>query len=198
MRINTLKSSRDKVVKQLQGEGWRLLSPAESAAVFEAAAAKGPDAGLALIPRDAFGEDPLVGGLLFFRPGTNLHGHPLVKSGALISQDRASCLSAVCLLPMPAGNETHAMDATSAPGNKTTHVAALIGRGPHAKVFAFDRDPESEPLARCTTPLSSCCVVAWLPCAGFKTLQRMVRAAGATHVQCTLSDFRKVDPQDKR
>lgn len=43
-------------------------------------------------------EDPHIPGLLALPPGTDLHAHPLVQSGALVLQDKASCFSAQALL----------------------------------------------------------------------------------------------------
>ncbi|CAN8096559.1 unnamed protein product [Discula destructiva] len=46
------------------------------------------------------------------------------KSGAIILQDKASCFPAYLLDPQPADGD--AIDGCAAPGNKTTHVAAII------------------------------------------------------------------------
>ena len=74
-------------------------------------------------------------GLLRLPPRANLHGHPLVRSGAIIPQDRASCLPAVALAPPPGAR---VIDSCAAPGNKTTQLAALVGA--HGKVYAFERN----------------------------------------------------------
>jgi putative methyltransferase len=67
--------------------------------------------------------DALVPYVLELAPGCDLHADPLVVRGALILQDKASCLPAAALAP-----PRHAVcvDACAAPGNKTTHLAALI------------------------------------------------------------------------
>ena len=79
--------------------------------------------------------DPLIPELLVFPPNTSLHDHPLVHTGALVLQSKASCMPARALAPTPGWS---VLDACAAPGNKTTHVAALVGS--KGKVFAYDKD----------------------------------------------------------
>jgi putative methyltransferase len=121
--------------------------------------------------------DPLLPELLLFPPGTDLHAHPLVRSGALILQSRASCLPARALAPKPGWT---VLDACAAPGNKTTHLAALVGGGAaadsknkkQARVLAFDRDPRR-----------------------LELLRRNVERAGASSiVRAERADFLALDP----
>ena len=83
--------------------------------------------------------DTLLPELLVFPPGSDLHDHPLVESGALILQSKASCMPARALAPRPGWR---VLDACAAPGNKTTHVAALVAQTKTKKgsVVAFDKD----------------------------------------------------------
>ncbi|DBA04206.1 TPA: hypothetical protein N0F65_004314 [Lagenidium giganteum] len=90
--------------------------------------------------------DPHVRDLLMLKPGTELHKHPLVVSGKLILQDKASCFPAFILHGEhedSADNLGDVIDACAAPGNKTSHAAMLLKqkRIDEAKcnVFAFDR-----------------------------------------------------------
>lgn len=73
--------------------------------------------------RKTFCMDPHIPDLLVFAPGTDLHDHQLVNEGKLILQDKASCFPAVAMWP-EAG--WHVLDGTAAPGNKTSHVAAIL------------------------------------------------------------------------
>ena len=77
--------------------------------------------------------DSLLPDLLSFPPGTDLHDHPLVASGALVLQSKASCMPAHALAPRPGWA---VVDGCAAPGNKTTHLAALMGNS--GAVFAFE------------------------------------------------------------
>ena len=57
------------------------------------------------------------------------------KTGKIILQDKASCFPAIVLAP-PSSERAVVIDATAAPGNKTSHLSALMcGKG---KVMPFD------------------------------------------------------------
>jgi putative methyltransferase len=71
--------------------------------------------------------DGLLPDLLTFPPGTDLHDHPLVSSGALLLQSKASCMTAAALAP---ARGWRVLDACAAPGNKTTQLAALVAPDP--------------------------------------------------------------------
>ena len=89
-----------------------------------------------------FEDDDLLDEVMRF-PGAlagEFHGgHALVASGECILMDKASCFPAKALLgDLPSDWRGDVLDACAAPGNKTTHAAALLaGRG---LVFALDRD----------------------------------------------------------
>ncbi|XP_073890779.1 28S rRNA (cytosine-C(5))-methyltransferase isoform X6 [Macaca fascicularis] len=75
----------------------------------------------------------------------------------LCSARQASCLPAMLLNPPPG---SHVIDACAAPGNKTSHLAALLKN--QGKIFAFDLDAKR--LASMATLLAragiSCCELA--------------------------------------
>jgi putative methyltransferase len=87
--------------------------------------------------------DAHVPDLLVLPPGTSLHGHQLVTSGKVVLQDKSSCFSALCLIH--GSNqflEGDYLDACAAPGNKTSHLVALIAQRSQTTnntVFALDR-----------------------------------------------------------
>ncbi|KAJ1452869.1 S-adenosyl-L-methionine-dependent methyltransferase [Pelagophyceae sp. CCMP2097] len=97
-------------------------------------------------------------------------GHDLVISGRVVLQDKASCFSAAALFEdVPLEWRGDVLDACAAPGNKTTHAAALLaGRG---AVVALDRDARRLALLR----------------------KRVDQAGGAKIVEARLDDFLTVD-----
>ena len=108
--------------------------------------------------------DAHVPDLLVMSPETSskLFSHPLVTEGKVVFQDKSSCFPALSLIQGNGSADTFwqncyasnkdgcvdVVDACAAPGNKTTHLAALLQDQlnstsvPNAtsKVFALDRD----------------------------------------------------------
>lgn len=76
-------------------------------------------------------------------PGSDLHSHALVRNGNVVLQSFSSCIPASVLDPEP---HWHVIDACAAPGNKTTHLAAIMSHkakstsDARGKVFGFDKD----------------------------------------------------------
>jgi putative methyltransferase len=73
-----------------------------------------------------FTRDAHVENLLLFPPGARLVETGEYSDGRLILQDKASCFPAVVLAP-PSHPMSVIIDATAAPGNKTSHLSALMG-----------------------------------------------------------------------
>ncbi|KAL6502042.1 putative 28S rRNA (cytosine-C(5))-methyltransferase [Orobanche gracilis] len=114
--------------------------------------------------------DDMVPDLLILPPGADLHKNPLVVNGSIFLQGKASSMAAVALEPKP-GWEV--IDACSAPGNKTVHLASLMkGKG---KIVACELDKER-----------------------VKRLKYTVELSGATSldVEVRHGDFLKLDPKD--
>lgn len=72
-----------------------------------------------------FAIDEHIPNLLAFAPQVSFQDNPLYKAGKLILQDKASCFPAVILAPT-SGDDSFIIDATAAPGNKTSHLSALM------------------------------------------------------------------------
>ncbi|KAL5388084.1 hypothetical protein DPSP01_003077 [Paraphaeosphaeria sporulosa] len=87
-------------------------------------------------------EDPHIPNLLALPPKVDLSKSEAYARGAIILQDKASCFPAYLLDVGP--DDGDAIDGCAAPGNKTTHLAAMVSqRNSHAKrpkVFAYERD----------------------------------------------------------
>uniref|UniRef100_A0A452UC78 NOP2/Sun RNA methyltransferase 5 n=1 Tax=Ursus maritimus TaxID=29073 RepID=A0A452UC78_URSMA len=145
VRVNTLKTNSDDAVDYFKRQGFSYQGRASSLEDLRALKGK------------CFFLDPLLPELLVFPAQTDLHDHPLYRAGHLILQDKASCLPAMLLAPPPG---SHVIDACAAPGNKTSHLAALLKN--QGKIFAFDLDAGR--LASMATLLAragvSCCELA--------------------------------------
>ncbi|XP_053069196.1 28S rRNA (cytosine-C(5))-methyltransferase isoform X3 [Acinonyx jubatus] len=153
VRVNTLKTCCDDAVDYFKRQGFSYQGRASSLEDLRALKGK------------CFLLDPLLPELLVFPAQTDLHDHPLYQAGHLILQDKpracsacqASCLPAMLLAPPPG---SHVIDACAAPGNKTSHLAALLKN--QGKIFAFDLDAGR--LASMATLLAragvSCCELA--------------------------------------
>ncbi len=71
--------------------------------------------------------DNNIPSLLAISPSVDLSKSDAYKSGSIIFQDKASCFPAHLLDPLPSDGDI--IDTCSAPGNKTSHIAAiLLGR----------------------------------------------------------------------
>ncbi|ETW02338.1 hypothetical protein H310_05875, partial [Aphanomyces invadans] len=96
--------------------------------------------------------------LLVLPPGTNLHGHPLIKKGCLFVQDLASCLPVACVAAQAMDHDV-AIDTCAAPGNKTTQLAARLALGKpksrRVQVVAFERAPARAKSLRATVDKAS-------------------------------------------
>ncbi len=87
-------------------------------------------------------QDPNIPNLLALPSKIDLSRSIAYTKGQIIFQDKASCFPAYLLDPQP--DDGDVIDATAAPGNKTTHLAAIVSDrkqpGEKQKVIAFERD----------------------------------------------------------
>ncbi|KAL9054535.1 MAG: hypothetical protein Q9162_004091 [Coniocarpon cinnabarinum] len=163
VRINTLKTSLDHELRDGIFKGWKQLQSIKN---LNSARSMPNDNAL------GFAVDDHVPNLIATPPGTDLTGTSAYKEGRIILQDKASCFPALLLNPGTSSGSDDILDACAAPGNKTTHLAALCDearannssnlttnhrsiRG--GTIFAVERDPERA-----------------------KTLESMVATAGAS------------------
>uniref|UniRef100_G3RI68 SAM-dependent MTase RsmB/NOP-type domain-containing protein n=1 Tax=Gorilla gorilla gorilla TaxID=9595 RepID=G3RI68_GORGO len=158
VRVNTLKTCSDDVVDYFKRQGFSYQGRASS--LDDLRALKGKH----------FLLDSLMPELLVFPAQTDLHEHPLYRAGHLILQDRASCLPAMLLDPPPG---SHVIDACAAPGNKTSHLAALLKN--QGKIFAFDLDAKR-----------------------LASMATLLARAGVSCCELAEEDFRAVSPSDPR
>ena len=87
-------------------------------------------------PLRNFTRDAHVNNLLLFPPQARLTDTSEYSDGRLILQDKASCFPAVVLDP-PSYPGSVIIDATAAPGNKTSHLSALMGNQGKVQGSAF-------------------------------------------------------------
>lgn len=121
--------------------------------------------------------DPHVPNLLAISPGMEFAKVEAYTAGKIILQDKASCFPAYLLDPRSEDGDV--IDACSAPGNKTTHLAAILhGHRPGFEdapqtIYAFEKDPRRA-----------------------QTLEKMVKIAGSKDVTRIGfgQDFLQVDP----
>ncbi len=133
VRVNTLKISVPDAITKLQAGGLEIASIPEVFAMQRNG------------PKKAFAIDNTLNDVLVFPPGTDLHDHPMVISSELRMQDKASCFPAH-VLAAGVPPIKFALDACSAPGNKTTHLSALMnGEG---KLLAAELDNDRANLLR--------------------------------------------------
>lgn len=156
VRVNTLKTTLEDVIDYLKREG------------FSYQGTPGRLEDLDRLSGKMFLCDLHLKDLLVFSGKTDFHDHFLYKAGHIILQDKASCLPAFLLNP-PVGS--HVIDACAAPGNKTSHLAAIMKN--KGKLFAFDLDAKR-----------------------LSTMSTLLLRAGVTCQQLANQDFLKVDPQN--
>ncbi|TFK27172.1 S-adenosyl-L-methionine-dependent methyltransferase [Coprinopsis marcescibilis] len=152
VRVNTSLWSTEDAIQYYLSRGFTLSNPMDSS--------KG------------FTQDAHIPDLLAFAPSTSFADDHAYLGGKVILQDKASCFPAVVLAPPPTENSI-VIDATAAPGNKTSHLSALMKN--KGKLYAFERDRKR-----------------------YGTLQKMLATAKCQNVIPTNADFLTVNPEDDK
>ncbi|WWC63282.1 uncharacterized protein I303_105882 [Kwoniella dejecticola CBS 10117] len=118
-------------------------------------------------------EDEHLGEVLFVFNGATTWWNKSrwYEDGGIILQDKASCMPAKVLMWAWEDDEGECIDATAAPGNKTSYVSALMGN--KGILHAFERSPNR-----------------------YKTLTRMLEKAHCKNVKAQRADFLESDPKD--
>ncbi|XP_069470880.1 28S rRNA (cytosine-C(5))-methyltransferase isoform X2 [Ambystoma mexicanum] len=158
VRVNSLKTNMEDAIDFFKRQGYAYLGRASSLQDLSRLSGK------------QFLMDLHLPDILVFPPRTDFHTNYLYTAGHIILQDKASSLPAFLLDP-PSGS--HIIDACAAPGNKTSHLAALLKN--KGKIFAFDLDTKR-----------------------LATMGTLLLRAGVTCHQLANEDFLKVDPKDPK
>ncbi|TLS27642.1 hypothetical protein PpBr36_05212 [Pyricularia pennisetigena] len=141
VRVNTLRSS---LAEQLETTFFRFSKVDSVLDVVTKGAGGGAGSSANRIYLDEH-----VPNLVAISPGSDITKTEAYKSGAIILQDKASCFPAYLLDPRPQDGDV--IDACAAPGNKTTHAAAVLeeyraaagvkeSKGFRPTVHAFEKD----------------------------------------------------------
>jgi putative methyltransferase len=117
-------------------------------------------------------QDETFSFLLKVNSKMNLSRDEFYLNGKVVFQDKACCFSAHVLL-QNSGDWTNVsvIDATAAPGNKTSHLAMIMGN--KGRIYAFERDAKR-----------------------FKLLECMLKKAGVENTISFNKDFLTVHPHE--
>jgi len=132
--------------------------------------------------------DEHIPNLIALPPGTDVTRSPAYLHGDIILQDKASCFSAYLLNPSLTDGDL--LDACAAPGNKTTHLAAILHGAKATSPSASPADPIQTIYA---------CERDKLRAATLAKMTAIANPDGHAHFSCLLGqDFLRLSPQDAR
>ncbi|KAK6353191.1 hypothetical protein TWF696_005177 [Orbilia brochopaga] len=154
IRVNTLKSSLDEVLRSPTFREFDEASGMTDLFFFNT------------VQKHYHRRARLLPDIFAIHPSHDVVSSELYKTGAIILQSAASCLPAIMLNP-PVGATV--VDGCAAPGNKTTHLAALVGST--GRVFAVERDRRrAEVLEKMTAKAGAEGIVRVLKATDFTTI----------------------------
>ncbi|CAB4440544.1 unnamed protein product [Rhizophagus irregularis] len=155
VRVNTLKTTVEEVIEHFQSEGYVLEEPIKI---------------LNNLSPKTIRKDFHLSDLLVLPPNTDLHNHILYLSGKIILQDKASCFPSYICSP---SINSYVIDACAAPGNKTSHLSAVMKNT--GKIWAFDLDKKR-----------------------LRLLEKLTQKAGCKNIEAIHKSFLDVNPLDER
>ncbi|KAK6497371.1 hypothetical protein TWF481_011780 [Arthrobotrys musiformis] len=123
IRVNTLKMTLEESLSSPMFSAFEEVSGMSDMFFFD------------IVRKYYYPKAELLPNIFAIHPSHDVTSSELYKSGKIILQSASSCLPAIMLDP-PMGSTV--VDGCAAPGNKTTHLAALVGDS--GKVFAVERD----------------------------------------------------------
>ena len=150
LRVNTLKSNFNTMIDYFKSKGFSVGENLKS------------------IEENTFLIDKDIQNLLIFNNQLDMHKDPNYLNGHVIFQDKSSCIPAEVLHPP---TNSVVIDACAAPGNKTSHLAALMQNT--GRIYAFDMDENR-----------------------LQLMKKMINRAGVTNCTTKHCDFLKVSPSE--
>ena len=153
IRVNSLKTSSEVVYQHFLKKGFKFVQPQQ-----------------VVTQKKCISKDNHLENLFLLHSSTDLHDDSMYKDGSILFQDKASCFPAFLLNPE---ENSMVIDATAAPGNKTSHLSAIMKNT--GTIYAFEKDFKR-----------------------FNTLKRMTDNAGCKNIIAENMDFLKVDPKSSR
>lgn len=163
IRFNTIMIKKTEAKEYLEREGWKLIENTFETYDEYIEAVKNLD-------DESYLADYHIKNLFAF-PSTSRKywaNNEMVQEGKFLLQDKASCLPTYLLDPP---HKSTVLDMCSAPGTKTTHLAAIMKN--KGKIFAVEMNPKR-----------------------YETLVEMVQGTNATIVQTINRDVLEVKDED--
>jgi putative methyltransferase len=163
VRLNTLLLKKAEAMEYFEREGWRLIENTFETYDDFLEAVKNLD-------DESFIADFHIKNLFVFPSSSKKHfaSNELAAEGKLLLQDKASCLPSFLLDPP---HKSTVLDMCAAPGNKTTHLAAIMKN--KGKIYAIEMNARR-----------------------FTTLSEMVEGTNATVIQPMNRDVLEIKDED--
>ncbi|OIR57912.1 MAG: rRNA m(5)C methyltransferase RCM1 [Amphiamblys sp. WSBS2006] len=159
LRVNTLRTTRKEAIARLQESGYCFIDTGDETGQ---AAQKNRNKKTFYIDKD-------IPNLLVFPSRVDLSENELYKTGHLVFQQKSSCFPALAL---GVSGKATVIDACAAPGNKTSHIAAMMEN--KGRIFAVEKDKNRA-----------------------KLLKKMMAVAGVQNTVVCETDFLSLSPSEQ-